>query len=80
LARLQALTTSPLVTLGGHYRLEIADEKVPELLSFCSANGVRLQSLNPVRFNLEDYFVELLRSSKAAPPEPQRDGREVKVS
>ena len=63
--RLRTLAGKTLVVSGGHCRLELAEEKVPELLALCAAGGFRLVSLNPLRFSLEDYFVELLRSGNA---------------
>ena len=79
LPRLQALSETMIVASGGQYRLEMASEKVPELLAICSGDGVRLLSLNPLRFSLEEYFVELLRSSKADTSEKDRAAHEVKV-
>jgi ABC-2 type transport system ATP-binding protein len=64
LPRLQALAGTSLVASGGHYRMEIEEEKIQEIHSLCAAGGVRLLSLNPLRFSLEDYFVELLRASE----------------
>jgi ABC-2 type transport system ATP-binding protein len=79
LPRLQGLSDTPVVVTGGHHRLEISDTKVPELLSLCGSTGLRLLSLNPLRFSLEDYFVELLRASKTGPAELQPAEREVKT-
>jgi hypothetical protein len=64
LPRLQALAAAPVIASGGHLRLEVAEGRVPELLGVCASNTVRLLSLNPLRFSLEDYFVELLRASE----------------
>jgi len=64
LPRLQALAAGPMTAFGAHHRLEVAEEKVPEFLGYCAGNGIRLLSLNPLRFSLEDYFVELLRSGE----------------
>ncbi len=61
---LQALCSKPLTTSGGHYRLEVSEEKVRELLALSTRDGVRLLSLNPLRFSLEDYFVELLQAAE----------------
>jgi len=66
LPRLQALASGTVTASGGHHRLEIAEEKVAEFLGYCTGNGVRLLSLNPLRLSLEDYFVELLRASELA--------------
>ncbi|MBI2820049.1 MAG: ABC transporter ATP-binding protein [Acidobacteria bacterium] len=65
LPRLQALAAAPVVASGGHHRLEVAEDRVQELLWFCASNSVRLLSLNPLRFSLEDYFLELLRASES---------------
>ena len=69
LSRLQAFAIAPVVASGGHHRLEVAEERVQELLGFCASNSVRLLSLNPLRFSLEDYFLELLRASES-PSDP----------
>jgi ABC-2 type transport system ATP-binding protein len=73
--RLQALAEKQLAASGGQCRMELAEEKIPELLALCSSGGLRLISLNPLRFSLEDYFVELLRFDNAG-----ADGREGKNS
>jgi ABC-2 type transport system ATP-binding protein len=61
---LQALADGPAVASGGHLRLEVAEEKLRDLLALSSRDGVRLLSLNPLRVSLEDYFVELLQASE----------------
>jgi ABC-2 type transport system ATP-binding protein len=64
LPRLRELSDGSLTASGGHHRLEVAEVRVPEFLGFCFSNSVRLLSLNPLRFSLEDYFVELLRATE----------------
>jgi ABC-2 type transport system ATP-binding protein len=63
LAALQRLASSAIISSGGHHRVEVPEEKEQELLALCAAHSIRLISLNPVRFSLEDYFVELLRET-----------------
>jgi ABC-2 type transport system ATP-binding protein len=63
--RIQALTPQPVVASGGQLRLEVPEERLRDLLSLCERDNVRLISLNPLRFSLEDYFVELLRTGEA---------------
>ncbi|HWP84306.1 MAG TPA: ABC transporter ATP-binding protein [Terriglobia bacterium] len=70
LPRLQQLAAAPIVASGGQHRLEIAEQNIPQLLSYCASNSVRLLSLNPLRFSLEDYFVELLRTREPASESP----------
>jgi ABC-2 type transport system ATP-binding protein len=75
LSQLQTLASKPVVASGGHLRLEVGEQRLRDLLALCETDGVRLISLNPLRFSLEDYFVELLRtgeapSSHAPQPEP----------
>jgi ABC-2 type transport system ATP-binding protein len=66
LAPLQQMAAGAVMASGAHHRLELPEEKVPEFLGYCAGNGVRLLSLNPLRFSLEDYFVELVRSEESA--------------
>ena len=66
LPRLQALASAPVLASGGHHRMELAEENVQGLLSLCATHSIRLISLNPLRFSLEDYFVELLRAGEQA--------------
>jgi ABC-2 type transport system ATP-binding protein len=61
LPRLQTLCNRPVTVSGGHHRAEVSEEKLRELLALSTKDGVRLLSLNPLRFSLEDYFVELLQ-------------------
>ena len=68
LPKLEALATKPLFASGGQCRLEIPEQSLPAVLAFCQAGGLRLISLNPVRFSLEDYFVEVLRGADANRP------------
>jgi len=72
LSQLQALASKPAVASGGHLRLEVSEERLRDLLALCQKDGVRLISLNPLRFSLEDYFVELLRTGEAShAPQPE---------
>jgi ABC-2 type transport system ATP-binding protein len=66
LACLQEMAAGAVTASGAHHRLELPEEKVSEFLGYCAANGVRLLSLTPLRFTLEDYFVELVRSGEPA--------------
>ena len=75
LPRLQALCSKPVTISGGHYQLEVSEEKLRELLVLSTRDGVRLLSLNPLRFSLEDYFVEVLQG--AAPGDEMAAPREV---
>jgi ABC-2 type transport system ATP-binding protein len=76
LPRLQALASQPLVATGGHYRLEIPENRQGELLSLCSQGGLRLVSLNSIRSSLEDYFVEMLQPAQRVPePLPSRSAK-----
>jgi len=59
LSRIHSLATKPPLALGGQYRLEIAEQNVRQLLALCERDGLKLVSLNPLRFSLEDYFAEL---------------------
>ena len=68
LPKLEALATKPLFASGGQCRLEIPEQRLPELLTLCQGGGLRLISLNPVRFSLEDYFVEVLRGADTNRP------------
>jgi len=68
LPKLEALATKPPFASGGHCRLEIPEQSLPAVLAFCQAGGLRLISLNPVRFSLEDYFVEVLRGADTNRP------------
>jgi ABC-2 type transport system ATP-binding protein len=69
---LENLASGPATRSGGHYRLEISDEALPRLMALCAAGRLRMLSLNPLRSNLEEYFVELLRDSETrAAPAPQ---------
>lgn len=73
LPQLEALAAKPVLASGGHYRLEVSEERIRDLLALCGTNRLRLISLNPLRFSLEDYFVELLRGTETASeatPEP----------
>jgi len=67
LPRLQSLADAPLTVSGSHHRMEIPEENVAQLLGLCASNSIRLLSLNPLRFSLEDYFIELLRSNDQQP-------------
>lgn len=69
LRKLESLAAKPMVVSGGQCRLEISEQNVRALLALSQADGVRLLSLNPVRFSLEDYFVKILRGGEAAPPQ-----------
>ncbi len=69
LSKLNLLASKPMVASGGQCRLEISEQNVRALLALSQADGVRLLSLNPVRFSLEDYFVKILRGGEAAPSE-----------
>lgn len=73
--RLQALAPGPAIASGSHLRLEVAEEKVHELLGICASNSVQLLSLNPLRFSLEDYFVELLRASEPTHQPPEEEAK-----
>ncbi|MSO19804.1 MAG: ABC transporter ATP-binding protein [Acidobacteria bacterium] len=65
--KLEALASMPAVSSGGHFRLEVGEDRVRELHAICAAGRAHLISLNPLRFSLEDYFVGLLdRSAPAA--------------
>ena len=61
LEKLGSVAASPVLASGGQYRLEVRESNLRLLLAQCQSDGVRLISLNPVRFSLEDYFVEMLR-------------------
>jgi ABC-2 type transport system ATP-binding protein len=75
LPRLQTLCNRPVTVSGGHHRAEVSEEKLRELLALSTKDGVRLLSLNPLRFSLEDYFVELLQGG--APSREAVTPREV---
>ena len=66
LPKLEALAAKPMVASGGQCRLEIPERNLRALLALSQTDGVRLLSLNPVRFSLEDYFVKILRGDEAA--------------
>ena len=69
LPQLESLVSRPLLASGGQYRLEIPEPNLRALLALASQNGLRLISLNPVRFSLEDYFVEKLRRTENQLPQ-----------
>ena len=69
--KLESLAAKPMVVSGGQCRLVISEQNVRALLALSQADGVRLLSLNPVRFSLEDYFVKILRGGDAAPAQNQ---------
>ncbi|HLA39603.1 MAG TPA: ABC transporter ATP-binding protein, partial [Candidatus Glassbacteria bacterium] len=54
LAQLKLLAAQDVVGSGGQYRVEVSEEKLRRLLDLCRQDGLRLISLNPVRFSLED--------------------------
>ena len=70
LSKLELLAAKPILASGGQYRVEVLEQNLRPLLAQCQGDGVRLISLNPVRFSLEDYFVEMLRQ-----PAPRADRR-----
>lgn len=53
----------PSLESGGHVRLELAEDRVNELLALCATGRAHLLSLNAQRISLEDYFVEVLEKS-----------------
>ena len=63
LAQLKLLAAQDVVGSGGQYRVEVSEEKLRRLLDLCRQDGLRLISLNPVRFSLEDLFVGMLQES-----------------
>ncbi len=65
LPKLESLAAKPLAASGGQYRMEIREENIRKLLALFEGNGLRLISLNPVRFSLEDYFMEMFQSPGA---------------
>lgn len=69
LPQLEALASQPGFASGGLYRLEVAEEKIRDLLALCAQDGLRLISLHSIRFSLEDYFVELVRATAGTAPE-----------
>jgi len=56
ISALLALASKPAVSSGGQYRMEIAEGNLRRLLSLCESESLRLISINPIRFSLEDYF------------------------
>ena len=70
LSKLELLAAKPILASGGQYRAEGAEQNLQPLLTQCQCDGLHLISLNPVRFSLEDYFVEILRQ-----PDPRADRR-----
>ncbi|MEE8176625.1 MAG: ABC transporter ATP-binding protein, partial [Acidobacteriota bacterium] len=65
LPKLESLAAKPLAASGRQYRMEIREENIRKLLALFEGNGLRLISLNPVRFSLEDYFMEMFQGSDA---------------
>ncbi len=63
LSKLESLAAKPVVASGGQFRLEVREENLRPLLTLFEQDGVRLISLNPVRFSLEDFFVEVFRGA-----------------
>jgi ABC-2 type transport system ATP-binding protein len=61
---LNSLAGKPPLVSGGHCRIQIPEQELPQLLSLCQRDGLRLVSLNPVRLSLEEYFVEVLRETE----------------
>ena len=66
LPKLESLAAKPLAASGRQYRMEIREENIRKLLALFEGNGLRLISLNPVRFSLEDYFMEMFQDSDAS--------------
>ena len=64
LSRLQSLAAKPLLASGGHYRLEVEESGIRQLLGLCEQGGLRLISLNPVHISLEDYFAEISQAGE----------------
>ena len=62
LPKIESLAAKPLIASGGQYRMEIREENIRKLLELFEGDGLRLISLNPVRFSLEDYFMEMFQS------------------
>ncbi|MBI4460957.1 MAG: ABC transporter ATP-binding protein [Acidobacteria bacterium] len=65
LAKLELLAAKPIHASGGQYRVEVPEQHLRPLLELCQSESIRLISLNPVRFSLEDYFMEKLRQPDA---------------
>lgn len=65
LPKLESLAAKPLAASGGQYRMEIREENIRKLLALFEGNGLRLISLNPVRYSLEDYFMEMFQGPGA---------------
>ncbi|MBI4464897.1 MAG: ABC transporter ATP-binding protein [Acidobacteria bacterium] len=63
LSQLKSLAAQSLIGSGGQYRVEVSEENLRRLLGLCQQDGLRLISLNPVRFSLEDLFVGMLQES-----------------
>ena len=63
LAQFKPLAAQDVVGSGGQYRLEVTEDNLRHLLALCQQDGLRLISLNPVRFSLEDLFVGMLQES-----------------
>lgn len=74
LPKIESLAAKPLIASGGQYRLELREENIRKLLKLFEGDGLRLISLSPVRFSLEDYFVEMFQSP-AAGSDTRQDAR-----
>ena len=74
LPKIESLAAKPLIASGGQYRMEIREENIRKLLELFEGDGLRLISLNPVRFSLEDYFMEMFQSP-AAVSDTRQDAR-----
>ena len=74
LPKIESLAAKPLIASGGQYRMEIREENIRKLLELFEGDGLRLISLNPVRFSLEDYFMEMFQSP-AAGSDTRQDAR-----
>ena len=68
-AQLQGRVLSMTALSHNRYTLELAPTETPEmLLQDLSPRGVRVVSLNPIRTNLEDYFVTTVRGAAQRDP------------
>ena len=74
LPKIESLAAKPLIASGGQYRTEFREENIRKLLELFEGDGLRLISLNPVRFSLEDYFMEMFQSP-AAGSDTRQDAR-----